>query len=230
MTKIHDLIDVKPESDFFFTAIDNAFTAIKSGEIIIAPAENGYLYLVDAFNFDAIKRLHNLINTPLTDLFQVFLPRISTLSGVSSLNLGSTNTSKESSTNSAMNELLKKVWPGPLSLTIKTQPGLSWNLGVKSDLANVRVPNSNFLLKLLERTGPLAVANTKIRNINKADSLKSLATEPVGQIFDFGIVPAFASTIIELVDLKTIRLLREGAISFAQIQAWSSELAITIVP
>ena len=60
---------------------------------------------------------------------------------------------------------------------MKTQPGLSWNLGTQSNLVNVRVPDQKFLLKLLEQTGPLAVASTKMNSseINAAIKNNQLA-------------------------------------------------------
>lgn len=227
MPNIHNLSSTKGDEQLFFDAIELAFKAIKAGEIIIAPAENGYLYLVDAFNYKAVKKLHDLTGSAYTDLFQVLLPRISTLSGICLHNLGDLQSLDSSSESFGLNEFLKRVWPGAFSLTIKTQPGLTWNLGVKSDLANVRVPNSKFLLKLLDRTGPLAVTNTKL---SYAEILKNSFSESIGYVFDFGDLPTYSSSIIEMVDLKNIRLIREGAISYAQIKAWSSELAISIVP
>ena len=243
-TKIISLPQVADKAAANYEAeLDQAYKSIKKSEIIIAPAENGYLYLVDAFDTEAVSNLHKLLNKPDTDLFQVFLPRVSTVTGVCSLNLQPTD---------SLFKLFTHCWPGAVSITMKTQPGLSWNLGTQSNLVNVRVPDQKFLLKLLEQTGPLAVASTKMNsseinaaiknnqlaisgsNVNSGNSRNSGISGSsqimVSLFFDAQNVNSFPSTIIEILTENSIKLVREGAITYEQIKAWSSELAITIVP
>ena len=240
-TKIISLPQVADTAAANYEAeLDQAYKSIKNSEIIIAPAENGYLYLVDAFDTGAVSNLHKLLNKPDTDLFQVFLPRVSTVTGVCSLNLQPTD---------SLFKLFTRCWPGAVSITMKTQPGLSWNLGTQSNLVNVRVPDQKFLLKLLEQTGPLAVANTKMNSaeINAAIKHNQLAKSGnnvnsggsgsndssqimVSLFFDAQNINSFPSTIIEILTENSIKFVREGAITYEQIKAWSSELAITIVP
>jgi tRNA threonylcarbamoyl adenosine modification protein (Sua5/YciO/YrdC/YwlC family) len=234
-TKIISLPQVADTAAANYEAeLDQAYKSIKKSEIIIAPAENGYLYLVDAFDTGAVSNLHKLLNKPDTDLFQVFLPRVSTVTGVSSLNLQPTD---------SLFKLFTRCWPGAVSITMKTQPGLSWNLGTQSNLVNVRVPDQKFLLKLLEQTGPLAVASIKMNSseINTAIKNNQLAKSGnngnsgsnqimVSLFFDAQNINSFPSTIIEILTENSIKFVREGAITYEQIKAWSSELAITIVP
>ena len=52
----------------------------------------------------------------------------------------------------------------------------------------------------------------------------------VSLFFDAQNVNSFPSTIIEILTENSIKFVREGAITYEQIKAWSSELAITIVP
>jgi len=246
-TKIISLPQVADTAAANYEAeLDQAYKSIKKSEIIIAPAENGYLYLVDAFDTGAVSNLHKLLNKPDTDLFQVFLPRVSTVTGVCSLNLQPTD---------SLFKLFTRCWPGAVSITMKTQPGLSWNLGTQSNLVNVRVPDQKFLLKLLEQTGPLAVASTKMNsseinaaiknnqlaksgsNVNSGNSRNSGISGSSGSsqimvslFFDAQNINSFPSTIIEILTENSIKFVREGAITYEQIKAWSSELAITIVP
>jgi len=234
-TKIISLPQVADTAAANYEAeLDQAYKSIKNSEIIIAPAENGYLYLVDAFDTGAVSNLHKLLNKPDTDLLQVFLPRVSTVTGVCSLNLQPTD---------SLFKLFTRCWPGAVSITMKTQPGLSWNLGTQSNLVNVRVPDQKFLLKLLEQTGPLAVASTKMNSseinaaiknnqlVNSGNSGSSGSSQiMVSLFFDAQNINSFPSTIIEILTENSIKLVREGAITYEQIKAWSSELAITIVP
>ena len=198
------------------------------------------LFRSDAFDTGAVSNLHKLLNKPDTDLLQVFLPRVSTVTGVCSLNLQPTD---------SLFKLFTRCWPGAVSITMKTQPGLSWNLGTQSNLVNVRVPDQKFLLKLLEQTGPLAVASSKMNsseisaaikdnqlaksgiNGNSGISGRSESSQiMVSLFFDAQNINSFPSTIIEILTENSIKFVREGAITYEQIKAWSSELAITIVP
>jgi tRNA A37 threonylcarbamoyladenosine synthetase subunit TsaC/SUA5/YrdC len=52
----------------------------------------------------------------------------------------------------------------------------------------------------------------------------------VSLFFDAQNINSFPSTIIEILTENSIKFVREGAITYEQIKAWSSELAITIVP
>lgn len=234
-TKIISLPQVADTAAANYEAeLEKAYKSIKKSEIIIAPAENGYLYLVDAFDTGAVSNLHKLLNKPDTDLLQVFLPRVSTVTGVCSLNLQPTD---------SLFKLFTHCWPGTVSITMKTQPGLSWNLGTQSNLVNVRVPDQKFLLKLLEQTGPLAVASTKMNSSEINDAIKNNQLAKSGNsgnsgssqimvslFFDAQNINSFPSTIIEILTENSIKFVREGAITYEQIKAWSSELAITIVP
>ena len=233
-TKIISLPQVADTAANYEAELEQAYKSIKKSEIIIAPAENGYLYLVDAFDTGAVSKLHKLLNKPDTDLFQVFLPRVSTVTGVCSLNLQPTD---------SLFKLFTHCWPGTVSITMKTQPGLSWNLGTQSNLVNVRVPDQKFLLKLLEQTGPLAVASTKMNSSEINDAIKNNQLAKSGNsgnsgssqilvslFFDAQNINSFPSTIIEILTENSIKFVREGAVTYEQIKAWSSELAITIVP
>lgn len=233
-TKIISLPQVADTAANYEAELEQAYKSIKKSEIIIAPAENGYLYLVDAFDTSAVSNLHKLLNKPDTDLFQVFLPRVSTVTGVCSLNLQPTD---------SLFKLFTHCWPGTVSITMKTQPGLSWNLGTQSNLVNVRVPDQKFLLKLLEQTGPLAVASTKMNSSEINDAIKNNQLAKSGNsgnsgssqimvslFFDAQNINSFPSTIIEILTENSIKFVREGAVTYEQIKAWSSELAITIVP
>lgn len=58
-------------------------------------------------------------------------------------------------------EVLKTFWPGLLSVTVNSQPALTWNLGDERKLGkvNLRVPKRRFLNAILEQSGPLAISS-----------------------------------------------------------------------
>jgi tRNA A37 threonylcarbamoyladenosine synthetase subunit TsaC/SUA5/YrdC len=119
--------------------------------------------------------------------------------------------------------LLKKFWPGLLSVTVKAQPGLTWNLGDDRRLGkvNLRAPNKKFISALLEQSGPLATSSAALVGQPTILDLGTLNIyeSDIGAIFDEAVLPAGPlSTWVEFFE-NEITLQRVGAISFEQLQA-----------
>lgn len=185
--------------------------ALRDGYVIVAPLENGYVLLADAFFHDAVRAMHVLRGDALGVAAQVLIPSTTTLVGVAR------DISNETQ------KLCDAFWPGLLSLTLKPQRGLSWDLGddQKLDQISVRVPSQGFVHSLLQEAGPLAVASAAV--VGAPALIKSAEIEygenEVALIFDCGdISPTAPSTIIEC-DVKGSRILRIGALSAEQVQA-----------
>ena len=56
---------------------------------------------------------------------------------------------------------MQNFWPGLLSLNLKPQAGLNWDLGDGNtlDQISVRIPDSQFILEVLKKSGPLVIAS-----------------------------------------------------------------------
>jgi tRNA threonylcarbamoyl adenosine modification protein (Sua5/YciO/YrdC/YwlC family) len=195
----------------FSEAVDTALRYLRSGEVIIAAAEHGYVYLANAFDKDAVNAIQILRANPAATTLQVLVCDKKMASGVSI-----TLTVQQDA-------LLQKFWPGLLSVTVKAQPGLTWNLGDDRRLGkvNLRAPNRKFISALLEQSGPLAtssaalVGKPTILDLNTLNIYES----DVGAIFDEAVLPAgLLSTWVEFSE-NEITLQRVGAISLEQLQA-----------
>ena len=185
--------------------------AIRDGFVIVAPLENGYALLADAFSHDAVRALHVLRGDALGVAAQVLIPSTATLSGIAREVTDETQ------------KLCKAFWPGSLSLTLKPQRGLSWDLGDghKLDQISVRIPSQGFVHSLLQESGPLAVASAAVVGappvINSSEI--EFGENEVALIFDSGVIPPTPpSTIIEC-DVNGSRAIRIGALSIEQIRA-----------
>ena len=55
--------------------------------------------------------------------------------------------------------LAEAFWPGGLTLIVRAQPSLAWDLGETRGTVALRVPDHETALALLRRTGPLAVSS-----------------------------------------------------------------------
>jgi L-threonylcarbamoyladenylate synthase len=125
--------------------------------------------------------------------------------------------------------LMEKFWPGLLSITLKPSRTLTWDLGDNKalDRFNVRVPKSKFLRAILKETGPLAVASAS--NAGQSPMLKidraQVKDWKVAVVFDNGpLKKGPLTTIIEADELKA-RVVREGAITVAEMTAVAPSLS-----
>ena len=195
----------------FNEAVETAVRYIKSGEVIIAAAEHGYVYLADAFDKDAVKAIHILRGDRTNVVAQVFIGDIKVLTGITA------RLTQEH------NNLLKAFWPGLLSVTMKSQLALSWDLGDERRLGkvNVRLPNRKFLNAILLKTGPLAAASVALTGESAILDLTkvSIYESDIGVIFDEGqLESGQLSTWIDLSE-NEITVIRVGDISLEQLRS-----------
>ena len=190
--------------------IARALKEIRAGYVIVAPLEHGYVYLADAFSPFAVRAMHVLRGDETGVVAQVLAHSLDTVKGISR------------AVSPVTQELCNQFWPGLLSVTLKPSSVLNWDLGddKELDLFNVRVPKSKFVRALLKESGPLAVASaapagdSPMLTINRAQ----VKDWNVAVVFDNGALKSGPrSTIIEADEL-TVRVIREGAISLAEMK------------
>ena len=140
------------KAEVFADAIAQVSGALKSGGIAVLPAEHGYLYICDAFDHDAVHRIHILRGDEAFTACQVIVGKSEVLAGLS-LDF-----------DSELQSLAKEFWPGLLTMHLMPHAGLNWDLGDGGELSEfaVRVPAQEILRAVAEATGPLAVASAAI--------------------------------------------------------------------
>ena len=111
--------------------------------------------------------------------------------------------------------LVEAFWPGPLTLVLRQQPSLSWDLGETRGTVAVRMPDHEVALQLLGRTGPMAVSSanrTGLPPAQTADDAEAMLSESVRVILDAGPTPGpVPSTIVDCTSPERGRVLRLGA-------------------
>ena len=191
--------------------VATAVTALKDGYVIVAPLEHSYALITDAFMHDAVRAMHVLRGDALGVAAQVAIASRDHIDGIA----------REISADARL--LMQNFWPGLLSLNIRPQAGLNWDLGDGNSLdqISVRVPESQFISEVLKKSGPLAIASAALVGetaINDSADITYLDLD-VAAIFTAGVLPSGgASTVIDLTGIRT-RIVREGAISISEITA-----------
>jgi tRNA threonylcarbamoyl adenosine modification protein (Sua5/YciO/YrdC/YwlC family) len=203
--------------------INKACKAISDGYIIAIPLEHSYVYVCDAFKADSVRAMHVLRGDPLFTAAQVLVASQKIAQGVVREITPETTA------------LMKKFWPGMLSMNLRPQTGLSWDLGDANhlDQVSIRVPKSKFAKALLAKSGPLAVASagradrSSVLSFGSAERVVRSAIKSVDEIkvtesdlafkFNNGVLRnGPLSTVIEA-DETGVRVLRIGAISLEEI-------------
>ncbi|CAB4599407.1 MAG: hypothetical protein F2703_01695 [Actinobacteria bacterium] len=191
--------------------VKKAAKAIADGYIIAIPMEHSYAFACDAFKHDAVRAMHVLRDDPLFTSAQVMVANAKTAKGVV----------REITPEIAA--LMKNFWPGMLSMNLRPQTGLSWDLGDANQLdqVSIRVPKSRFAKGLLAQTGPLAVGSAarRGRSIPKALSDIFVLDSDLAAQFNYGKLRNGPVTTVIEADETGVRVLRIGAISLEQIQS-----------
>jgi tRNA threonylcarbamoyl adenosine modification protein (Sua5/YciO/YrdC/YwlC family) len=190
-----------------------ALKAIRDGYVIVVPLEHGYVYACDAFSHFAVRAMHVLRGDALGVLSQVIIPNVKTAQGLSR------------SIRSDVQEILDAFWPGLLSVNLKPQVGLAWDLGdgQRLDLISLRMPQGGFVLELMQKSGPLAIASITNNGLPTLLDVERFENPGVEVIFDGGHLPAGPRTTVINVSDDGIEITREGAISRESLQKVSPD-------
>jgi tRNA threonylcarbamoyl adenosine modification protein (Sua5/YciO/YrdC/YwlC family) len=194
-----------------------AVAALKDGYVIVAPLENSYALVADAFFHDAVRALHVLRGDALGVAAQVVIASKNSIDGIAR------------SIPDEARTLMDKFWPGALSINLKPQLGLTWDLGDANSLdqISVRVPSSEFILEVLKKTGPLVIASAAACGAPAINNEADLAFSDVeaAAVFTAGVLTQGApSTVVDFTGSKS-RILRAGAIPQSEITALVSDIS-----
>ena len=187
--------------------------SIRDGYVIVVPLEHGYVYACDAFSHFAVRAMHVLRGDGLGVVAQVIIPNAKTAQGLSR------------SMRDDVQDITNAFWPGLLSVNVKPQVGLAWDLGDSGrlDQISLRMPQEGFVLELLQKSGPLAIAGVTNNALPTLLDVERFENPGVDVIFDGGhLLTGPRSTVINVSD-DGIELIREGAISRESLQKLSPD-------
>ena len=198
--------------------IERAVVSLRDGKLIIAPLEHGYVYLADAFNHGAVKKIHKLRQSPPATAAQVIVGDVKTVKGIS-FQFGETITA-----------LAEKFWPGLLTINLTPAQGLVWDLGDARALneISVRVPNAEFVRSVALASGPLAVGAACLsgRPAPRKSTFFPALDSDYAALFDLGELPEGPSSTIIAIEQEGARLVRAGAISLADLRSVSANISV----
>jgi L-threonylcarbamoyladenylate synthase len=199
--------------------IDQALRWIKAGLIIVGPLENGYVFLADAFDQDAVRAIHALRGDVLGIAAQVLISSQQVIDGIA----------RDVSEHARL--LMSKFWPGQLSFNLYPQRGLTWDLGDGKRLGQVcvRVPSADFVLALVRKSGPLVVSSAAKAGQPPIGNILDISAREydVAGIFDAGILEGGRPSSMVTDSESGVEVIREGAVSIDQMREVLPEIIVS---
>ncbi|MCW2753362.1 MAG: translation factor [Marmoricola sp.] len=207
MTSVHTRYDVDDES-VLEAGLAAATMAVRAGELIVLPTDTVYGLGADAFDAAAVNRL-----LAAKGRGREMPPPVLVGSAVT-LDALATQVPDWART------LVDHYWPGPLTIIVRQQTSLQWDLGETRGTVAVRMPDHQITLDLLARTGPLAVSSANVTGqpaATNADQAVEMLGEKVSVVLDGGpTTDDRPSTIVDCTGTQP-RVLRVGAIAVDEI-------------
>lgn len=202
---------IRPASDpsTWGPALDEAVAAVSRGALVVLPTDTVYGIGADAFTPPAVQALLDAKGRGRQMPPPVLMPDVRTLDGLAA------------DVPADARALAEAFWPGGLTLIVRAQPSLAWDLGETHGTVALRVPDHPSALALLRRTGPMAVSSANRTGspaaVTAQDAYDQLG-DSVALYLDAGDAPGqVASTIVDATG-PTLRLVRAGALTLEQLR------------
>ncbi len=190
-------------------AIVLAVKALSGGDIIGLPTDTVYGLAADPFHTGASDRLFRLKGRPRS----VELP---VLVGSEAQALGLCT-----AVPSSARRLMRRYWPGPLTLVLPRRPDLEADLGEEDATIGIRCPAHPVPLAVCEQIGPIATTSANRHKepalTTAKDVSESLGAE-LALVLDAGLCDGLPSTVVDCTG-ESPKVLREGRLSSTEIAA-----------
>lgn len=188
--------------------LTKAAAALRDGRLVVLPTDTLYGVAADAFDQDAVQALLAAKGRGRHMPPPVLVGEVRTVDGLAI------------DVPDYVRGLLEEFWPGPLTVILKAQPSLHWDLGDTNGTVALRMPDHELALELLREVGPLAVSSANLTGWPASRTMVEAATQLGSSVFiylDGGPVGAgLPSTIVDCTT-ETPSILRDGAISAEQL-------------
>ena len=189
--------------------ITAAIAAAKRGDLVVLPTDTVYGLGTDAFSQTGAQKLLAAKGRDRNMPIPVLVGHVKALDGLAQRVDGVTKA------------LAEAFWPGALTIVVKAQPTLRWDLGETNQTVALRMPLNPIAIELLNAVGPMAVSSANKTGQPAATNVEEAIAqlgEEVTIYLDGGQTPGnVASTIVD-VSSGEIKLLRQGAIPLEEIR------------
>ena len=211
------IYDCSVDTDLL-TGMRLAKAALGRKELVVVPTDTVYGLACDAFSHEGVTKLLAAKGRDRQAPPPVLIGNAAALEGLAQ------------DIPQLARKLAETFWPGALTMILKAQPSLTWDLGETKGTVALRMPDHKIALALLQETGPLAVSSANLTGEPAAITCQQAETALGAKVkvyLDGGASPkGEASTIVdmtslvdtvsesgEIVTTGKVRIVRRGALS-----------------
>ena len=179
--------------------MDLLVSAVRDGKIVAFPTETVYGV---ACLFDDLKGLDRIMEIKKRNPNKAVTLMLSKKDDVKKYGLVDEGTQR----------VIDKFMPGRMTIVLKRLDSVDSRHVSGKDTIGIRIPDSSFVLSLIDQTGPLSVTSANLSGQGNTTNEKEVLAQLDGQI-DM----ATASTVVDL-SQGDVRILREGLITKEEIE------------
>ena len=191
-------------------AVPKAGAGVRDGRLVVLPTDTVYGIGADAFSAEAVQSLLEAKGRGRDMPPPVLVADARTVDGLAV------------DVPDYARALIERFWPGPLTLVLKAQPSLRWDLGDTAGTVAVRMPDDETALALLREVGPMAVSSANRTGYPASRTIVDAATQlgpSVEFYLDAGpVTGGLASTIVDCTRERPV-VLRHGALAEDEVMA-----------
>ncbi len=190
-------------------SLERAAEAVREGKVVVLPTDTVYGVGADAFDVVAVAMVLAAKHRGRDMPPPVLVPNPRTVDGLAV------------EVPMYAKILMRQFWPGPLTVVLRAQPSLHWDLGETNGTVALRMPDDEVALALLAETGPMAVTSANVTG-NPAATTGQEALDQLGgavavYLEDGPRTGGLASTIVDCTGEEPV-LLRLGALPADQLR------------
>ncbi|MFX0538063.1 L-threonylcarbamoyladenylate synthase [Ornithinimicrobium sp. Y1847] len=191
-------------------ALEAAAASVRAGKVVVLPTDTVYGVGADAFDVVAVAMVLAAKHRGREMPPPVLVPSPRTVDGLAI------------DVPMYARILMRQFWPGPLTLVLRSQPSLQWDLGETNGTVALRMPDDEVALLLLAEVGPMAVTSANVSGQPAAQSgqeaLDQLGGAVATYLDDGPRTGGAPSTIVDCTGEEPV-ILRLGALSGEELRA-----------
>ncbi|MCK0112324.1 L-threonylcarbamoyladenylate synthase [Ornithinimicrobium sp. F0845] len=184
-------------------AVARAAVVVREGKVVVLPTDTVYGVGADAFDQVAVAMVlaakHRGRDVPPP----VLVPTVRTVDGLAT------------EVPMYAKILMRQFWPGALTLVLRAQPTLAWDLGETNGTVALRMPDDILTLQVLTEVGPMAVTSANLTGQPPATTAEEAQAQLGGAValyLDGGTrADSAPSTIVDCTGEEPV-VLRHGAL------------------
>lgn len=188
-----------------YKKINEISSEIKKSKVVILPTETVYGICASAYDDVAINKIYDIKQRDKSKSLIVLISNIDMLKTI------------VEELNEVEKSLIKKYWPGPLTLILNKSKNSKLSKYVSNnDTVAIRLTSNKLISNIIEKSGvPLVAPSANISGCVTGTKIKDIIdtfSDKVDYIVDAGdIIDDTTSTIIQVIDNK-VNVIREGKI------------------